>query len=254
MPSDFSLIHAYPGKMFRWGYFPPLRTYTPADLEIRKNSSRQEIRILWAGRFLPLKHPEYALDLASRLQFRGIPFTLDFVGGGELEDKLKARAAALHLEDRVHFHGFRKPEEVRKWMEDADLFLFTSNHLEGWGAVLNEAMNSGFAVELEHTLLVFDAGAVPWLIRNGENGVIYNGEDEADFLLSAEKLAEDRTYCRKLGAAAYETIAKTWNAETAASRLLAFTKAELAGKLDTFTFPKEGPMSPAPVLKPYLRV
>jgi hypothetical protein len=35
------------------------------------------------------------------------------------------------------------PEEVRVHMEQSNIYLFTSDFGEGWGAVLNEAMNSG---------------------------------------------------------------------------------------------------------------
>ena len=56
--SDFDIIRAYPGKKYRWGYFPDLRTYTDAQMkEMKKPDESGTVRILWAGRFLPLKHP-----------------------------------------------------------------------------------------------------------------------------------------------------------------------------------------------------
>ena len=48
-------------------------------------------------------------------------------------------------------------------MEKSHIHLFTSNHLEGWGAVVNEAMNSGCAVVANR-----EAGAVPYLIEHGK--------------------------------------------------------------------------------------
>ena len=39
---------------------------------------------------------------------------------------------------------------------------------DGWGAVANEAMNSACALVAGHMI-----GAVPYLIRQGENGLIY---------------------------------------------------------------------------------
>ena len=54
-------------------------------------------------------------------------------------------------------------------MERADIYLATSDRQEGWGAVINEAMNSGCAVVADHMM-----GAVPYLISHEENGMIYN--------------------------------------------------------------------------------
>ena len=45
---------------------------------------------------------------------------------------------------------------------------------EGWGAVVNEAMNSGCAVVADHMI-----GAAPWLIRQGENGRTGSAERRA---------------------------------------------------------------------------
>ena len=60
------------------------------------------------------------------------------------------------------------PEKVRSVMEKSHIFVFTSSHLEGWGAVVNEAMNSGCAVVAN-----VQAGAVPYLIEQGVNGIAY---------------------------------------------------------------------------------
>ena len=48
----------------------------------------------------------------------------------------------------------------------------TSNQEEGWGVVVNEAMNSGCVVIGSNL-----AGSVPYLIENGKNGLIYNCGD-----------------------------------------------------------------------------
>ena len=47
--------------------------------------------------------------------------------------------------------GALKPADVRKEMERADIFLFTSDYKEGWGAVLNEAMNARCAIVAVHS-------------------------------------------------------------------------------------------------------
>ena len=79
----------------------------------------------------------------------------------------------------------------------------------------NEAMNSGCALVADVLI-----GAAPYLVQNGENGLLYPDGDRTALYAAAEKLVRDRQLCRTLGEKAYETITQTWNAENAASRLV----------------------------------
>lgn len=69
--SDFHLIGAYPGKLFRWGYFTALRTYDEDKFEHMKPDDGT-LHIVWAGRFIPLKNPEYMVRLARTLQDKAV--------------------------------------------------------------------------------------------------------------------------------------------------------------------------------------
>lgn len=244
--SDFEIVKAYPDKKFKWGYFPAVNEYDLNTLFFRKlhvdSKGNRQVRILWAGRFLKLKHPEYAINIARYLKKENISFHLDMVGGGELDKKLKDMTAKYGLDNEVTFHGFREPKAVRRFMEEADIFLFTSNYLEGWGAVLNESMNSGCAVVAGHGI-----GAVPFLIKHGENGMVYKNGDFKEFRDMVVALARDEKLRRKLGENAYKTIHDEWNPKEAAERLYNFCEGLLDGK----AVPCEsGPLSIAPVIKP----
>ena len=239
VPSDFHLIHAYPGKMFRWGYFPETKYYTQEQMEKMKDRSGR-IDIVWAGRFIPLKHPEYMVRLAERL--KGERVHIHMAGGGEMEEQLKAAAAEKGLGEHITFYGFKTPEEVRRIMEKCHIHIFTSNHLEGWGAVVNEAMNSGCAVVAN-----VQAGAVPYLIQHKRNGMVYPGgsyekmEEAVRFLLSHPARME------KMGQEAYRTITQSWNARHGVEELLRMAEGMMAGRTEP---PAEGPLSPAPVIAP----
>lgn len=240
--SDFHIVRAYPEKMFQWGYFPEVRRYDVDALLSGKGNKEGSVEILWAGRFLPLKHPEYALALARRLMEKGIAFHLTMIGGGEMETALKEEVKQKGLFDKVTFTGYQKPEKVRAYMERAHIFLFTSNYLEGWGAVLNEAMNSGCAVVADAKI-----GAVPFLVKHDRNGLVYRDGNLEEFLDCAERLASEETLRNLLGRNAYETISVLWNPEEAASRLLEFAEGIQKGAIPAF---EEGPLSPALVISP----
>ena len=260
--SDFHIVRAYPGKMLKWGYFTETKQYdmdalfdakgsvpdsaegnvTGDVINSAKGSAPRVPEILFAGRFLPLKHPEYAVELAVHLREQGLPFHLTMVGGGELEEELHRMVSDRRLDRCVTFTGYRKPQEVRAFMGKADLFLMTSNYLEGWGAVINEAMNSGCAVIADAKI-----GAVPFLLRHKQSGMVYRDGDLAEFLTYGEQLVRDRELCRRLGQNAYDTIVRLWNPANAAKALLDFAEGILKHE---WHVQDEGPCSPALVISP----
>lgn len=244
--SDFELVRAYPDKKFVWGYFPAVNTYDLDNLFFRKQhvdgAGKTQVRLLWAGRFLQLKHPEYAIVAARFLKRQGISFHLDMVGGGVLEERLKCMTKRYLLENEVTFHGFATPQRVRKYMEEADIFLFTSNYLEGWGAVLNEAMNSACAVVAGHGI-----GAVPFLLKHGENGLVYKTGQFKEFQAHVYRLVQDEKLRKQLGTNAYHTMIKAWNPKEAADRLYRFSEGLLRGEVIS---ERSGPLSAAPVIRP----
>lgn len=239
VPSDFHIVRAYPDKMMRFGYFPELRTYEKNSL-FEKKPSLQTVHMVWAGRFIPLKHPEFAIALAKDLQNRGYDFHLHMIGSGEMETMLKDRIKEYALDERVTMYGFLKPDEVRDVMEQCHVHLFTSNHLEGWGAVVNEGMNSGLA-EVVNSMV----GCAPFLIAHEKNGLLYKEGDYEDFLSNVLKLFEDKTLITKYGEAAYETVLTEWNAAHAVEELFKFYEGY---QKKNICLPQSGPFSKAPVI------
>lgn len=243
--SDFHLVHAYPHKMLKWGYFPAFIKQDVDSLLGKKKERRSltgKVSLLWAGRFIDWKHPEMAILAAERLKKEQYDFTLTMVGGGEMEEELTRMVRERELTNEVHFAGFQKPEEVRKRMEETDIFLFTSDYGEGWGAVLNEAMNSCMAV-----VACVGIGAVPFLIKPDRNGLIYpNGSFEV-FYQNLTKLIQNEDKIESLGREAYSTISREWNASEAAKRLIPFLQGLQRGQV----LPeKDGILSPAEPFSP----
>lgn len=239
--SDFHLIGAYPGKLFRWGYFTRLRTYSEEQFGTMKVQDGR-LHIVWAGRFIPLKHPEYVVRLAGTLRDKGCPFFVHMLGDGELEPQIRQDVDQAGLAESFRFYGYTEPERVRDVMEQCHIHLFTSNHLEGWGAVVNEGMNSG-CVEVVNE----QVGAAPYLIRHGVNGLVYPKDRYGKMEALVLDLFENWETRRRMGRAAYETIRDVWNAEYAAKELLRFAEGLLRGKIVPG---KEGPLTAAPILRP----
>ena len=241
--ADAAVFGSYRGRTYRWGYFPLVKRHSTHALMAKKQLEDGWVSILWAGRLIPWKHPEAAIYLADTLKEQGYRFRLSLIGSGVMESQLRAIIQEKGLEDRVALLGALSPEQVRCHMEQAEIYLFTSDFHEGWGAVLNEAMNSGCAVVASHAI-----GAVPFLIQDGANGLIYQNGNQAQLEQQVRQLLEDAPYRRRLGEEAYRTMLEEWNPEVAAGRLLRLGQALLDGQEPSRLFAR-GPCSQAPILK-----
>lgn len=236
--ADFSITNNFKKRAYKWGYFPQTIDYDIDMLLEKKNVKK----ILWCGRFIEWKHPDLVVDMAKRLSLEGYDFEIAFIGAGELEKQIKDKININGLNDRVCILGSMNPIEVRRYMEETGIYLFTSDFQEGWGAVLNEAMNSGCAVIASHAI-----GAVPYLVKHYENGIIYKNGDAEDLYNKVKYLLVNPDEQKRLGKSAYNTIIKTWNANVAATRLLEFiSEINKKGYCDLYD---EGPCSKAEIIK-----
>ena len=120
-------------------------------------------------------------------------------------------------------------------MQRSDIFLFTSDKNEGWGAVTNEAMSSACAA-----VACREIGSVPFLIQDGENGLIYDKRGKNSLYHNVKQLIEDPVLREKIQYNAYQTTKNVWNAETAAERLLCLIDCIRKGRETPYT---NGPCS-----------
>lgn len=210
--SDFLKMRMFKNKSYTWGYFPDFKRYSNIDDLITKKDT---LEILWCGRFIDWKHPDDALKVAKMLKDSGYCFKMRFIGTGPLFDELKNYVYENKLENCVEFSGSMPPDKVREHMENSGIFLITSDFKEGWGAVLNEAMNSGCAVVASHAV-----GSAPCLVKNKDNGLIYESGNVNALFGKIKYLIDNTEEQKRLGNAAYKTICDEWNAEIATKRLI----------------------------------
>lgn len=238
--ADFSKTFNFHNRAYNWGYFPQLKRYDDFDLLI---NGKEKNSILWAGRFIDWKHPESAINVAEKLKKDGYSFNLKIIGTGILEEEIKKSIEEKGLNDCVKMLGAMTPEQVRDYMEKSEIFLFTSDFNEGWGAVLNESMNSACAVVASHAI-----GSVPLLIKDGKNGFIYKNGNEDDLFEKTKFLLDNPEKRVEVSKKAYCTISEKWNAEVAAERFLSLVNGINGGekKPDLYA---DGPCSSATKLK-----
>jgi len=238
--ADYARFGLFRNKAYRWGYFPEVKEYDSIELVLQE---KDEASILWVGRFLDWKHPEEALAVVAGLKEDGVPFKMTMIGIGPMEQTMREYIARQGLTEHVFLPGSMRPDEVRRYMERSQVFLFTSDRKEGWGAVVNEAMNSGCAVVASDA-----AGSPPYLIRNGENGYLYHFGNSDELYSKVKSLLGDRETAAALGRKAYQTITTEWNASVAAERVVALATALLKDRQWQNPYP-DGPCSTAGIIR-----
>lgn len=232
---DVNRFTNFKGKTYKWGYFTQCKYYDNIEDMILK---KKDNSLLWVGRMIDWKHPETPILVAKKLKKTGYCFKLNIIGTGEMEEKLAFMISEAQLGDCVFLLGAKKPDEVRTYMEQSLIYLFTSNQEEGWGAVLNESMNAGCAVVANRQI-----GAVPFLLKDGENGFVYSGNDIDIVYQKVKYLLDHGDIATQLGINAYKTIISEWSPIIAASRLLVFCdEIKSSGKCELFD---KGPCSRA---------
>ena len=222
-------------KCYKWGYF----TKVDSDFEVEareQGASTSEITpLMWCARFLKLKHPELPVQLAARLKTNGYKFVLDMYGSGEELECTKKLAQRLDVSDVVHFYGNLPNDQILEAMRKHSIFLFTSDKNEGWGAVLNESMSNGCAVVASNAI-----GSVHYLVRDCENGMIFNSEKIESLYEKVEYLLRHPVERKKMAQNAYYTMRDVWSPANAANNLIRLIEDLQQGRESSIV---EGPCS-----------
>lgn len=179
---------------------------------IRKklNITSTDLLVLFAGKLEGNKNPELLLNSFLDLQKSNV-FLL-FVGNGVLEDQLKTnlknRGSHTPNATNVHFIGFQNQTQMPVIYQACDIFCLPSRN-ETWGLAINEAMAAGKAI------LVSDkVGCAVDLVRNGENGYIFENNNMKDLKAKLELLlARD---LKKMGQTSAQII-NEWSFEKQAN-------------------------------------
>ena len=242
---DDEKLHTYRGRHFKWGYFTKVEEKF-VETSLQDVSTKEKVHILWCARFLLWKHPELVIQLAAKLKKDKYDVVIDMYGDeGNLapHDKpyrrkyLEALIDKLGVADVVTLKGNRPNDEILKAMQEGDIFLFTSDRLEGWGAVANESMANGCV------LVASDAvGSTRYLVKHKETGMIFRSCDLDSLYEQVKYLLDNPDVCKQISKAGRESIVKLWSPANAAKSLLQLIEDIQAGRETSIT---EGPCSKA---------
>lgn len=162
-----------------------------------RNHQKKQKMITFIGRLDAYKGVDYLLEAFSQVIAGGADVRLKLIGNGPDEAKLKRRAAALHIQEKVVFRG--RQENVAEELYETDIFVLPSLS-EGMSNVLLEAMSCGLPV------VATGVGGALDMIRHGINGILVPPGDTAALSDALIKLLGNESLALRLGKEARKTI------------------------------------------------
>ena len=159
-------------------------------------------QLLFVGTVEPRKGVMCLVEMADCLVQKGIRFHLTIAGripaGSLYFHTLTAYVKSHNLYDYITFAGRVSHERLQALYQEADIFVFPSSH-EGYGMVLLEAMSHSLPV------VTFNNSAMPYTVRNYENGLLAENGNVQDLSSKVTLLMTDGQLREKLAEGAVNT-------------------------------------------------
>jgi len=155
------------------------------------------LRVLSVSRIDPKKGIEYLIDAMRILTERGVPVEAHIVGAADshspesraYETALRTRTAELGLAGAIHFAGRRTSREVRRFLDDAQVFVapyvdLPNGDKDGIPTAVLEAMATGSAI------VATDAGSICEIIDDGQQGLIVPQRDAQALATAVQRVTQ----------------------------------------------------------------
>ncbi|MEZ5934986.1 MAG: glycosyltransferase family 4 protein [Alphaproteobacteria bacterium] len=164
---------------------PTFRDVTRADFDLEDG----DILLVTVGRLVARKALEQLIDVTAGLRQERVRLLV--IGTGPEEPALKAKAAAIGIEDRVNFLGALSDQEKFDVLSLADLYVSSSQH-EGFGLVFLEGMAAGLPV------VCYDHGGQTDFLVDGETGYLVRLNQKETLAARIQELVVDRVLRQKI--------------------------------------------------------
>jgi glycosyltransferase involved in cell wall biosynthesis len=180
----------------------------------------ENLHLLFVGYITPRKGVDTLVESFKILvKDYGIDnLILDVVGDASRSPDLLAGVERYSqdagIQDRVKFHGRVSEDRLEELYSLADIFIFPSIW-EGFGMVLIEAMHNRLPI------VTTDAGAIPFLVKDGVNGFLVPVKDAEKLAQATRKLIESPQLRREIGETNYK-VADQFRWEESLSKIKKF--------------------------------
>jgi glycosyltransferase involved in cell wall biosynthesis len=177
--------------------------FSPDSATPAAKIDEDKLQILFGARITDQKDPLLMADVAAGLRDRDVPFQIQVVGDGDLEDQLRAKIAELRLGDEIVLHP--PTPGLHDWYAATDVLLMTSK-FEGIPCALFESMSMGLPIV---------APALPGIseLLDAEDGLVPVGSAADAYVEQLARLAADRGRREALGADLRRRVGKRFSVQ-----------------------------------------
>jgi len=165
--------------------------YTPAD-RLRTDQTASFHVVFTASHFVREKGIYELIEAAEKITDRDCGMHFILIGGGEEIKAVRDRIHATGLSGHFTLTGFISRSAIRRILTESDLFVLPS-YSEGFPYVILEAMACALPV------IGTPVGAVPEIIREGENGYLVPAQNAGVLSERMDFLYRHRKTGKKMG-------------------------------------------------------
>ncbi|MHA1835829.1 MAG: glycosyltransferase family 4 protein, partial [Candidatus Odinarchaeia archaeon] len=147
--------------------------------------------LIFSGRLEPEKGALLALKTFYKLHKVDKNIKLKIVGDGILKNEMVNFAKTHNLNSSVEFIPTLPHEDFLKILSEAD-YLLLSSKTEFMPNVLLEAASLGVPV------IAFNFGGIPYLIKNGKNGILVESGNESEYIKKTIEAIKNKELHKKI--------------------------------------------------------
>ncbi|GAB3702034.1 glycosyltransferase [Mariniluteicoccus flavus] len=184
---------------------PAIPVSNGVDIDTYETAAKSAVHgeepvVLFVGRLDQEKRVNELIEAFARLP-KDLPGRCEIVGSGSMAQPWRELAERLGVTDRVTFRGFISDEELYATYGRSDIFCMPSV-ADLQSLVTLEAMSASMPVVLANAM------ALPHLVREGENGFLFEPTDIDGLAGHLETLLRDAELRRRMGAVSREMVSQ----------------------------------------------
>ena len=174
-------------------------TFTDLDMFLAEQDLEFKNYILFVGVLEEVKGLDWLIESFGKIKAEYPDFKLIIVGQGSEQKNLESKIKSLELGERVEFKGKLSLKETKDIMKSCYCLVLPSRS-EGLGRVIMEAQ------ALSKPTIGSNVGGIPGLIKNGQNGFLFQPNRPEELAEALRKLLKDKSLAIEMGKKGREFI------------------------------------------------
>ncbi len=172
---------------------PSLLIRNPVNIAEYKFQQKKFLRprIIWMRAFEDVYNPSMAIRVAALLAKKYRSFKMVMAGKGIMENGIKQMALEYGLTDKIIFPGYISLQQKIAFSNEYDIYICT-NSVDNAPVTFIEFMALGLPI------VSTNAGGIPFIIKDGETGLLADVDDDAAMVEQIERLIEDSILSQKM--------------------------------------------------------